>query len=87
MVSDEPIDYKDEPIKGKNKFIFHHHKDKLLGEDVEKFDAKSFKTEVNFKKCDHSQAKFVNGEIRCVCGAAWRGSNLAVLFDNLTKKK
>jgi hypothetical protein len=76
----------DEPIKGENKFIFHHHKDKLE-EDVEKFEAKSFKTDVNFKKCDHSQAKFINGEIRCVCGAAWRGPNLAVLLENLTKKK
>jgi len=76
----------DDPIEGEDKFIFHHHKDKLE-EDVKKFDAKSFKTNVAFSGCDHSQAKFVDGEVRCVCGAAWRGPNLAFLLDNLTKKK
>ena len=76
----------DEPIKGQNKFFFHHHKDKIK-EDVEKYQAKGFKTEVNFKKCDHKQAKIVGQEIRCSCGAAWKGSNLIKLFNLLTKQE
>jgi len=33
-----------------------------------------------FPKCFHSKVSFVNGELRCPCGASWSGPNLNALY-------
>ncbi|MCC7571443.1 hypothetical protein KO465_09040 [Candidatus Micrarchaeota archaeon] len=53
--------------------------------DEEKYDPVSESTTIDLKRCSHKSAKIVNGELRCKCGAAWRGfrlSELQELFQN-----
>lgn len=47
----------------------------------EPYQPRSETTEVNFKKCDHKKAKIVHGELRCSCGAGWRGPGIAKLLQ------
>lgn len=53
-----------------------------------KYDHYSESKEVKFEKCNHSDVKIANGELRCKCGIAWAGtgSEIKKLFDVLTKK-
>lgn len=45
-----------------------------LEDEVEKFEAFSETTDVKFKRCKHTNAKIIDGELRCPCGAAWVGN-------------
>lgn len=36
--------------------------------------------EVEFRSCKHSNAKIVDGYLRCMCGAAWSGPGLDKLL-------
>jgi hypothetical protein len=53
----------------------------------ESFDGVKEKTEVKFNRCSHSKIKFINGELRCKCGAAYSGPNLHKLFKLFTGLK
>lgn len=58
-----------------------------FGKDIDKesknFKAHAEKTQTEFKKCKHKDAKVINNELRCVCGASWSGPNLEMLIQNL----
>lgn len=49
----------------------------------EAFDGVKEKTELTFTKCPHKKVSVVNGELRCACGAAWSGPNIAELYKLL----
>jgi len=36
---------------------------------------------VEFKRCKHKDAKVVDGQLRCKCGAAWRGPRIIDLLN------
>lgn len=44
------------------------------------------KKNVEFENCNHKQAKIVNNELRCPCGAVWTGPNLIRLFEYFQKQ-
>lgn len=51
-----------------------------IDEEVVNYKAKGEKRRVGFRKCKHKQAKVVDGELRCSCGAAWSGPRIAELL-------
>lgn len=57
-----------------------------FSEDVKEYEAHHEQKEVKFVKCDHRNAKIVNHELRCPCGAAWTGPGLEDLYRKLTKQ-
>lgn len=66
-----------------SKYIYEEHI-KVLEEDVVKYDAVSETREVFGNKCKHKDIKYLNGELRCKCGAAWSGPRLDELYKLLT---
>jgi len=59
---------------------------KQFGEDIDKevkkYKAFSERTELPSTKCDHKgKVKIIDGELRCSCGAGWRGPEIDTLFD------
>lgn len=51
----------------------------------EAFDGERYTTELKPTRCPHKNVKYVHGELRCSCGAAWSGPNLASLYAAFTK--
>lgn len=56
-------------------------------EDVEKYEAKAFKQNIDFTKCKHKDTELdpMRTHLKCKCGAAWTGSRLGelkLLLDN-----
>lgn len=51
----------------------------------EAFDGDKQKTEVSFTRCKHDKVSFVNGELRCPCGASWSGADIHKLYTLLHK--
>lgn len=56
---------------------------KLPPIENESFDGDKQKTDIKFDHCIHKDVKFVNGEIRCMCGNAWGGPGLHELYKLL----
>lgn len=56
-----------------------------FSQEVEEYEAHEERRDVTLKRCDHSRAKVVNGELRCPCGAGWSGPRLAELQEKLAK--
>lgn len=54
-----------------------------LQEEVDQFKAYKEVTDLNFRKCSHKDVKYSNGQLRCVCGAAWAGSGIDRLYKAL----
>lgn len=42
----------------------------------QEYEAVKETVELNFRKCTHKDAKIIDNELKCVCGAAWSGANL-----------
>lgn len=42
------------------------------------------KIDVTLTKCDHKGVKYLNGELKCTCGASWSGPQLHKLYTLLT---
>lgn len=54
-----------------------------LDTEVAEFSAYKETTEVSMKKCNHKGVKYINGELRCLCGSAWSGPGLDRLYKAL----
>lgn len=71
-----------------SKSIFQDFQNKEFGQDIEeeKKRFKAYEERVDLegrKRCGHKDVRFENGELRCLCGAAWRGPNLEKLYQLL----
>lgn len=65
----------------KSKHYFSQFK-KEIDEEIRDFKAYDEKTTMAGSSCTHKgKVKWINGSLRCVCGAAWTGSQLNVLAD------
>lgn len=42
-------------------------------EEIELYEAKEEKTEINFPKCSHKETTIIDGWLKCKCGAGWTG--------------
>jgi hypothetical protein len=58
-----------------------------LKEEIEKYEAKGEKKEINFGKCKHKDATVKNGMLVCPCGSCWSGARINELFDFFKKRK
>jgi len=65
-----------------NKFFYGQFK-KSIEKEVAKYDAHQEVRPTNFKKCTHKQVKFVDGQLKCSCGASWSGPRLNELYQTL----
>ena len=65
-----------------DKSFFKQH-GKAIKKETKKYDAHAEARPVNFRKCRHKQVKVVDGELRCSCGAGWRGPRLVEVFNKL----
>ena len=52
-------------------------------EEIEKYKAHSESRELDSKRCKHERAEYKDGEVRCVCGAAWSGERIHELLKVL----
>lgn len=48
-------------------------------------DSRTEEKEVNMPTCTHANARYVNGELRCTCGAAWGGVGIDRLYRHFKK--
>ena len=69
-----------------NKSFYGQFK-KDIEKEVVKYDAYQESRPTNIKKCKHKAVKFMNGELRCKCGAAWQGPRIAELYKILKGDK
>ena len=69
-----------------NKNIFFQF-GKIFKKETDKYEAYEEKRLIDFPKCDHKNSKVVNGELRCPCGAAWRGPRIIDLLNYFKKEK
>lgn len=56
---------------------------KEIDKEAKNFKSHSEKTPEEFIKCKHTDAKIINGELRCKCGSAWSGGRLDILMEKL----
>lgn len=54
--------------------------------DIEEHEAYSDSTKLEFKKCNHKEAKPVPGGLRCPCGAGWQGPRIRELQRLLSEQ-
>ena len=59
---------------------------KRVQKEIRDYKAKSEEKPIEFRKCRHKNAKVINGQLRCSCGAAWRGPRLIDLLNLLGEK-
>ena len=70
----------------KSKYIFKQE-GKKLAKETRDFKARSEKTDLPLRNCDHKgKVKMVGNELRCSCGTGWSGPNVEKLFDLLNTK-
>jgi hypothetical protein len=64
-----------------SKHYFEQFKDEIA-EEHKKFETHLEQKELTNEKCTHfGKVEFVNGELRCRCGAGWAGPNLDILYE------
>jgi len=51
-----------------------------FSEDIEKYDAKEERIELQHKRCTHENAVVEDGVLTCSCGAEWGGPQLNKLL-------
>lgn len=51
------------------------------------YEAKTETKEIVFPDCDHKKVKFVDGSLKCPCGAGWQGARLDDLYKELTGRE
>jgi hypothetical protein len=60
---------------------FFEQMGKQVKDEVANYDAYEESKPVKFKKCKHKQVAVMDGELRCACGAAWRGARIIDLYN------
>ena len=69
----------------KGKYFYQDHK-KDIEEEHKKYKALSETKDLDTTRCDHmGKVSYINGELRCKCGASWSGANLSALYDFFKK--
>lgn len=70
----------------KSKYYFQQF-GKEIAKENKKYKSYSETSDVPLNKCDHiGKVEIIDGELRCKCGAGWRGSEVKHLFDLFAKK-
>jgi len=62
---------------------FYDQFGKSIDKEAKAYKSHAEKTVTEFKVCTHSKVKFINGELRCICGSSWSGPNLEMLREKL----
>ena len=69
----------------KGKFFYQDNK-KTIEEEHKKFKTHAETKDLDIERCNHKgKVSYLNGELRCKCGAAWSGANLKDLFEYFAK--
>jgi len=69
----------------KSKHFFTQFKDEIA-EEHKKYKTHQEEASINSGRCNHKgKVKIIDGELRCSCGAGWKGSQIKFLFDIFNK--
>lgn len=69
----------------KSKFFYQQFKDEIAKEH-KNYDTHQEEKRIPYGKCNHiGKVKIIDGELRCSCGAGWRGPEIDTLFDRFMK--
>lgn len=53
-----------------------------LPNDLDKeYEAVKETVELKFPKCKHKEVRVLDSELRCKCGAGWKGPNMNTLYE------
>jgi hypothetical protein len=61
-----------------SKYFFEQHGKDIAKENTD-FEAYHESTKLEMPQCNHSQIRFENGELRCLCGVGYQGSKEVLL--------